>query len=229
MTITNLSGPALDADDIRVQGSVLLTDGFRATGHGRQSAVSLVNANVLLKVVLEKAEIINNNGSCFDATSARVGGDVEVQHEVRITGRGTAGAIVLAGGHFGGIVTLEHAEVTNDLGPALNANGVDIAGSLFLRKGARLTGRQPGGTIDLISGHITGDLDIADAVVTNSLGPAVSADQVRVDGRLFLWGETSLSGAGPRGTLILHGRASAASSTARARSRSRRRAGTALC
>jgi hypothetical protein len=205
VTITNLSGPALDADDIRVQGSVLLTDGFRATGHGREAAVSLENANVVLNVKLEKAEITNKDGTGFNATSARVHGHVLVRNTVRITGRGIRGAIDLAGAHLGGSVLLENAEITSDLGAALNANGIDLGGSLFLHRGAVLTARRPGGAIDLVGGHLAGDLDIANATVTNSLGPAVSADQIQVDGRLFLSGETSLSAAGSRGALTFHG------------------------
>lgn len=205
VTITNLKGPALDADDIRVQGSVLLTNCFRAIGHGRTGAVSLENANVVLNVTLEDAEITNDTGPCLDATNARVGGDVLLADGVRLTASGPTGAIVLAGGHIGGIVTVQDTVVTNDLGAALNANGVDINGSLFLHKGTQLTGRRPGGTVDLISGHLAGDLDIANAVITNSLGPAVSADQVHIDGRLFLMGQTSLSGAGGHGAVTLHG------------------------
>ncbi|MGW6936146.1 hypothetical protein ACWGE0_39235 [Lentzea sp. NPDC054927] len=205
VTITNPSGPALDADDIRVQGEVLLTDGFRATGHGKEGAVSFENANVVLNVKVVKAKISNNAGPCLTATNARVGGDVLIWQGVRIAGRGPTGAIVLAGGHLGGIVVLEDAVITNERGAAVNANGVDISGSLFLRTGTRLTARHPGGAIDLISGHLTGDLDISDAVVTNALGPAVSADQVQIDGRLFLLGRTSLTGAGRFGAVSLHG------------------------
>ncbi|WP_086660650.1 hypothetical protein [Lentzea kentuckyensis] len=205
VTITNAKGPALDADDVRVQGSVWLTDGFRATGHGAMSAVSLENANVILNVKVEKAEITNEDGTGFNATSARVSGHVLVRNGTRISGRGPRGAIDLAGAHVGGSVLLENAEITNDLGAALNANGIDLGGSLFLHRGAVLTGRQPGGAIDLVGGHLAGDLDIANVTVTNSLGPAVSADQIKVDGRLFLSGKTSLSAAGRRGALTLHG------------------------
>lgn len=205
VTITNLSGPALDADDIRVQGSVWLTDGFRATGHGAESTISLKNASVVLDVRLEQAEIANKAGPCLDATSARIAGDLVLRKGVRITGHGTSGAVVLTSSHLGGSVVLADAVISNELGLALNANGIDSGGSLFLHKGTQLTGRHTGGTIDLISGHLTGDLDIANAVVTNVLGSAVSAEQIRVDGNLFLWGRSSLTGAGARGVVTLAG------------------------
>ncbi|NKE63610.1 hypothetical protein FXN61_45590, partial [Lentzea sp. PSKA42] len=202
--LTNLTGPALNADDIRIQGSAVLENGFRAVGHGEGSAVSLGNANVVLNISLSDAEITNRSGCGFDVDSARVGGSVFLGKDVKISGHGKNGAIDVAGARIGGNLELE-AEVCNDLGPALNANSVDVGESLFLHNGGRLTARDTTGAIDLISGHIAGALDFRDVVVTNSIGPAVCAEQVHVDGELVLQDPTRLIGNGNSGAVALSG------------------------
>ncbi|MFI6096800.1 hypothetical protein ACIA8G_14660 [Lentzea sp. NPDC051213] len=203
--ITNLTGPAVNADDIRIEGSAFLTHGFRAVGHCGDSAVSFDNASVTQNIKLSNAEITNKSGCGFDLNSARIGGGVFFGRLVKISGHGLDGAVDVAGARIGANLELE-AEVINDLGPAVNANSVDVGEGLFLHNGTQLTasdGRT--GAIELTNGHIAGDLDFIHAVVTNSIGSAVAADQVHVGGQLVLRDKIRLTGSGANGAVVLRG------------------------
>jgi hypothetical protein len=203
--LTNLTGPALNAVSVRVQGSVVLEDDFRAVGNNDEGgAISFGDANVGLNIDLSEAEITNRSGCGFDASSARVSGGVYFRDQVKISGHGVDGAIAVASIRIGGNLEVA-AEVGNELGSALNANNVDVGGGIYLDYGAQLTARDEIGAIDLVNSHIAGDLDFGDAVVTNAIGPAVCADVVHVGGKLILGDQTRLTGNGASGAVVLHG------------------------
>ncbi|MFS8103142.1 hypothetical protein LFM09_39045, partial [Lentzea alba] len=182
--ITNPTGPALNADDAHIQSFIVLEKGLRAVGHTRTSAVTLSNANLAMDITLASAEITNKNGCGFDASSSKVGGSVTLRTKVKINGHSLDGAIDLAGSRIDGELQLE-AEVSSSLGPALNANSIEVGKGVHLERGAQFSGSEARtGAINLTSARISGDLDFVEAVVTNSIGPAVHADQAHVGGRL---------------------------------------------
>jgi hypothetical protein len=202
--LTDLTGPALNATGVRVEGSVVLEDGFRAVGNNEESAISFGDASVVLNVEVSETEIINESGCGFDANNARVGGGVYFRDQVVISGHGVDGAINVASIRVGGNLEVA-AEVVNAQGSALNANNADVGGGIYLDNGAQLTARDKVGAIDLVNSHITADLDIGEAVVVNAIGPAVCADVVHVGGKLVLGDQTRLTGSGSNGALALNG------------------------
>jgi hypothetical protein len=110
--------------------------------------------------------------------SMRLGG-------VRVTGSGEYGVIRLHSAHIGGPLDLQDAEIVNDTGPALIADGLQVDGSLIL-KGVRATGSGERGTIRLHRAHIGGQLDLEGGKLVSNGGQTLNLQGAQVEGSVFL-------------------------------------------
>ncbi len=86
----------------------------------------------------------------------------------------------------------------------LNADGAHFDGRLFLRN-IRISTRSERGTINLLSAHVAGNLELSDVHVSNTTGPALSADGARIDGALFLTRGSMITSASRLGAVRLLG------------------------
>ncbi|WP_326945793.1 hypothetical protein OG439_40715 [Amycolatopsis sp. NBC_01307] len=123
--------------------------------------------------------------------------------DATITSADLDGAIRLLGAHIGGQLILDRATIANTTGPALNADALRTDSSLFLRD-ATITGTGGDGAIRLLGAHIGGQLILNRATIANTTGPALSADDLRTDGHLFLQ-DATITGTGEGGTIRLLG------------------------
>jgi len=80
------------------------------------------------------------------------------------------------------------ASLTNHLGPGLDAAGMTVVGGAVLSGGFVAFGHGDGGAVRLLGAHVTGNLNLSDATITNETGPAFSADDVTVGGNAYLNG-----------------------------------------
>ncbi|MFH9871575.1 hypothetical protein ACH4NT_36560, partial [Streptomyces lydicus] len=87
------------------------------------------------------------------------------------TGHDPLGAVRLPGAHITGQLDLRDARLTNDAGPALTADRLQVDDNAYLA-GLTATGHGPLGAVRLLGAHITGQLDLRDARLTNDAGPA---------------------------------------------------------
>ncbi|MDH6238226.1 hypothetical protein [Cryobacterium sp. CG_9.6] len=92
----------------------------------------------------------------------------------------------LLGARITGQLGMRGADVTNDTGPALVADGVTVVGGAFLNGRFTVTGHSDDGAVRLLGAHITGQLSMRGAAVKNDTGPALAADGVTVVGDAFL-------------------------------------------
>ena len=106
----------------------------------------------------------------MDATQLHTRGDI-VLAESRASGE-----IRLLGAHIAGELNCHDATLTNDAGPALNADGLRVDQGMFCDGSFRASGE-----IRLLGGHIAGQLSLSGATLTNDSGPALNADRLRVD------------------------------------------------
>jgi hypothetical protein len=111
--------------------------------------------------------------------------------------------VCLEGGHLGQFKA-DGAILDNDVGPALYAIWLSVDRDVFLIR-ASVTGTGRNGAVCLVGAHIGGQLDFTGARVTNETGPALIADNLKVDNNVYLRGGFTATGAGEPGTVRLLG------------------------
>jgi hypothetical protein len=203
--LTNDTGPALSADGLTVDGSISLTDGCTATGHGEKGAVRLTGAHIGEVLNCPGAQLSNDTGPALFADRLTVDGGIFLTDGCTATGHGERGAVRLTGAHIGGQLNCLGAQLTNDTGPALSADGLTVDGSITLANGCTATGRGEKGAVRLTGAHIGGQLNCLRAQLTNVTGPALSADRLTVDGSISLTDGCTATGHGESGAVRLTG------------------------
>jgi hypothetical protein len=118
-TIRNDSGAALDADGLKVDQSLVLGDGFTATGSGAAGAVRLIGAHVGSLVAAWRVTITNYSGPALNADRLQV--DQNLVLRGGFTATSDDGALRLPNGRIGGLLDASGATITNYSGAALIA------------------------------------------------------------------------------------------------------------
>ena len=111
----SLSGsrvPSLVGDGLRVDGALLLREGFWATGGNRLGAVRLLGARIGGMTDLSNAQLIGQAWPPLIGDGLQVEGDL-ILRSCRATGRSRFGAMQLPGAHIGGRVDLARAQLTD--------------------------------------------------------------------------------------------------------------------
>ncbi len=201
LTLSASHLPALDGDGLRVEGDVLLSDGFTATGQGEEGAVRLLGARISGQLNLNGARLTNDAGPALIADGLHVYGDVFGGGFVA-AGHGELSAVRLPGARISGQLNLNGAELANQAGPALIADGLQVDGGLVLAEGFTATGHCERGAVRLPGAHIGGQLNLDGAQLINNAGPALIGDHLQVNGGVFLDGFTA-TGHGEDGTVRL--------------------------
>lgn len=203
-TLTSKSGPALAADRLSVAGNVFFQDGFTATGAGVVGALHLTRAR-LGGLEADGATVSNDTGPALLADSLVVDVNLFLRAGFTATGDGALGAVRLQGCHVGGTLDFNRATLTNGSGPALQADGMDVAGDAFLSTGFNATGGGTTGAVRLQGCHISGQLSCNGATLASGTGPALLADGLVVDASMSLGDGFNATGAGALGAVRLPG------------------------
>ncbi len=184
--LTNETGPALIGDGLRVDGDVF-GGGFVVTGHGELGAVRLPGAHIIGQLNLNGAELANQDGPALIGDGLHVDGGLVLAEGFTATGHYTRGAVRLPGAHISGQLNLDGAALVNPAGPALIGDHLDVDGGVYL-DGFTATGHGEDGAVRLPDAHITGQLNLDRAELTNRAGPALIGDHLRVDSDMFAEG-----------------------------------------
>ncbi len=190
LTLAGSHLSALDGDGLQVEGDVLFGDGFTATGDGDHGAVRLLGARIKGQLNFNGARLSNQAGPALIGDGLHVDGDVFGGGFIA-TGAGELGAVRLPGARILGQLNLNGAELANQAGPALIADGMHVGGGLVLAEGFTATGHCERGAVRLPGAHITGQLNLDGAALINSAGPALIGDHLEVNGGVFLDGFTA--------------------------------------
>jgi len=201
--LRNDSGPALNADNLQVDRSVLLDAGFEATGTGERGAICLGDAHIGGRLYCRSAKLRNDTGSALWANNIQVDRSVFLDAGFEATGTGERGAVCLHGARIGGRLGCSDAKLHNDSGPALNAEQLRIDEGVFLRQRFEAAGAGNIGAVRLLGAHIGGQLDCSNAKLRNNSGPAFAADSLRVGHSVFLRNGFEATGDGDIGTIRL--------------------------
>ncbi len=188
-TLTNHSGPALLAKEVITTGDLLLDNGFAATG-----AIYLPGANIGGSLGMRRAILASDSGSALLADRLSVARGLHLDEGFTATGSGLDGTVRLPGGHIDGQLSFRGASLANASGPALFADRLTVDGGVLLDEGFTATGRGIDGTMRLPGAHVTGPVIMRGAILTNDSGPALHADEMVIDGSLYLDEKFRISG-----------------------------------
>jgi hypothetical protein len=202
LTLTGSCVPILDGDGLQVDGDMLLEE-VRATGHGERGLVRLVGAHIAGQLVLSGAELTNDTGPALVGDGLQADGGLFLR-DFQATGYGEDGTVRLIGARIAGQLMLDGGKLVNEAGPALVGDGLQINVGLFMSEGFQATGRGEFGAVRLPRAHITGEVTLMGAEMTNEAGPALLSDGLQVDGS-FLGQGLRATGRGNRAAVRLLG------------------------
>jgi hypothetical protein len=175
---------ALHLDALRATGGVYLDRGFHATG-----AVRAVGANIAGELNCTHGTFHNPSGRALDAKRINVD-DVYLDH-----GFTARGEVRFTGAQVGRQFHAKDGKFRNDRanGYALNADGLNCHGDVFLNDGFRATGE-----VRLIGAKIEGEFNCTDGSFTNPDGYALFADglttgMIYLDGKFRALGQVRLA------------------------------------
>jgi hypothetical protein len=185
----------LNAEGVRISGDLVLIE---ATVFG--AGIRLRDAHISGTLSMEDLEARNDSGPALHADRLRVDGIVFLRG-AQLSGNGPRGAVRLPSAHVGGELNMQHVELHNDSGPALDAAEITVGSNMFLERTA-VSGDGEKGAIRLRGATIGGLFTMENATIGNKSGPAMRASGLTVGGDLLLNG-TELAGTGPLGAVRL--------------------------
>jgi hypothetical protein len=95
------------------------------------------------------------------------------------TGHGEYGAVRLPGARIGGQLVLSSAQLTNQAGPALEGDELQVGSDMFLDEQFTATGHSEEGAVRLLGAHIGGQLDLSSAQLSNAQGLVLDLENAR--------------------------------------------------
>jgi hypothetical protein len=193
MPVLSLEGSwtgAIGADGLKLEGDILLRNGFHAEGEVRLLGAAIggdLNAEGGTFKNLKSDKNPNPTGRALTADGINVTGGVCLRN-----GFSAEGQVRLLGATIGG--NLDATDGTfkkpsgNALNPdgtknetALNADGIKVTGDIFLRKAFSAEGE-----VRLLGATIGGNLEATGGTFKNQNGNALIADRIEVHGNVFL-------------------------------------------
>lgn len=164
------TGP-IDADGLKLEGSLLLRNGFHAEG-----GVRLPSATIGGNLDARGGTFKNLGGDALSADHMKVSGDVFLGGGFR-----AEGAVRLPDATIGGSLNAEGGTFKNPNGNALNGGRIKVTGGVFLRNGFSAEGE-----VRLLGATIGGNLDAGGGTFKNPNKVALNADGIKVGGDIFL-------------------------------------------
>ncbi|NRN68562.1 Membrane-associated oxidoreductase, partial [Kibdelosporangium sp. 4NS15] len=179
--LVNDSGPALHADNLRVDHGMYLRGGFQATGSSELGAVRLIGAHLGGQLDCSGARLVNDSGPALHADNLQVDHGMYLRGGFQATGSSELGAVRLIGAHLG-MLDCETARLVNDSGPALNADRLRVDQSMFLGNDFQATASGDDVVLHLSDTHIGGVLFVSPNSLEHRTHPH---HKLRLDGLTY--------------------------------------------
>ncbi|WP_410633180.1 hypothetical protein [Amycolatopsis sp. cmx-4-83] len=199
LQVSNPSGPAITADNLRV-ASTLYLGKARIAGNGPDGALRLPGAQIGGQLSGDELDVHNFAGPAIIADGIGATSQLSLR-DARLTGSGELGALRLPGGNIRGQFSAADARIINETGPGIVADGLKVEGDLYLNR-VHVTGAGPSGAVRMVSTRIGSQLTCTDMRVVNRSGPGVTADRLDVTGNLS-FKNVRITGNSGRGALRL--------------------------
>jgi hypothetical protein len=201
-SVINKSGPALVADNLKVDGSLDFAR-LEAEANCGSGAVQLVRALVGGSMRGDFAVLVNKSGPSFSGDNLRVSGPFSLSQSKCLGNHPLHGVVGLHGADTGN-VEFDGATVINESGSALVATRLRADGTVSFRDGFHAAGRDRP-TLDLDAAQIAGGLDFAGSRLLNRDGLALNLASATV--KWICLPDDAICRSGPEddGTLRLDG------------------------
>jgi hypothetical protein len=193
--LLNPNGPVLNAERITVEGDMICSHEFRASGGKYDNLIMLGGSRVLGDLNFSHASLKCRRGTALGGDSLSVQASLFLD-EMSATGRGDGGVLRFPRAKVGGVLQMEGAEVRGEDGPAILLEGAEVGGTLFARR-SFLAGTGKDGIVRLHGSTFGSSVEFDRAVIRNEgvaeadeererSGPALYLDGVIIRGYLFL-------------------------------------------
>ncbi|MEX5268884.1 hypothetical protein [Kocuria sabuli] len=180
-TLINRRGPALTGTNLIVDSNAMLNGGFTVRGEGPDGAVRLLGATINGILHLGGAKLTNFTGPALMAAgNVTVGANAFLFEGFTAHGAGPMGAVCFLGANIKGILHMKDAQLTNETGPALNAEDLTAGPGVFLDGCFAARGAGVQGAVRLTRATIGGQLNLANSYLTNWTGPGLQAEDLTV-------------------------------------------------
>lgn len=171
---------ALDADRINVGGSVFLRSQAGDTRFIATGEVRLLGAKIGQQLNCRGGCFRNPAGPALSADSAEVGGSVFLDAANSSVRFESEGGVRLVGARIGGSVTCSGGLFKNTNGPALTADGLEVAGSVLFSSMNEDSRFEANGEIRLVGAKLRGQLNCIGGSFKNQAGYVLFADFVEI-------------------------------------------------
>jgi len=177
--LINKSGPALVADDLKVDGAVDIS-GSEMTADCESGTALLVGALVGGSLRGDHAVLVNRSGPALAADSLKVTGPIFLRNSKCLGNHPTRGAVRLTGADTGRDLEFNGATLSNEAGAALIATGLRVNGTASFRDNFHAAGcHQP--TLDLAAAQVGGGLDLGNSRILGQDGMALNLASASVN------------------------------------------------
>lgn len=178
-----LAGDA-DPRGIRIREAVITGD-LDLTDLHTSIPLALASCTLRMPIRLDRSHLssLDLTGCELDCLS---GWYLHCEHDLNLTGLRCPGGIEIPHARVGGQLGLSDAELGCGSGPALNLDGAQIAGTVFLDEDFSVKSSSTLGAVRLVGVTIGGQLDLSGARIINDAGPALYADGARIEGSAFI-------------------------------------------
>jgi hypothetical protein len=173
------AGPPLNA--ARLTCNALRLTRARIIGHAEDGVVNLAGGRVG-QLDCSGAQLRNDSGPALAADGLQVDQELILTGGFTATGSGGDGAVRLLGARVGGYLGCSGAQLRNDSGPALSANGLQVDQELVLTGGFTATGGGNGAAVNLIRARVGGTLFFDSASLEHA---AIRHRRLAVDGLTY--------------------------------------------
>jgi len=171
---------AIIADGLRVN-AVLLRYGFRSKG-----SVRFFAARVNTDFDCIGGTFSDPNGIALNASSMDVGGNVHLTTDSDGKNFRSEGSVIFMGSHVVKDFHCNGGIFNNPDGIALNANSMDVGGSVYLCKDHKGSAFRSKGSVHFHGAHIDKDFSCEGGTFSDPNGIAINANSMDVGGNVFL-------------------------------------------
>lgn len=182
------TGPALVADRLTVASNAYFDKTFTAHGNSKdEGTIHLPGAKIGGKLVMTDARLANKSGSALVADRLTVASDAHFDKTFTADGCSKdEGTIHLQGARIGGKLVFRAAQLTNNCGPALYANGLTVASNAYLDEKFTARGAGPMGAVRMRGATIRGWFRLSAARLIGDAGPDLYVDGLTVEQNCYL-------------------------------------------
>ena len=181
--VFSVDGPALTLYQAEIEADLRI-ESSHISASADNCAINLYGCNIRGELLLEQSTVLCADGSALN------GPGLHVDKGVSIIGSTLACAsklstVELGGARIGGQVSISRTESLNSRGPAIDVEGIRVEDDFDLLH-VLVSGIGKRGVVRIPGARVGGRIDMTGLQASNSSGPAVSGDALRVGDGLIL-------------------------------------------